>query len=222
MTEHWPRWWTVHPDQVRDTLPPEEWGGYAQGSGAYPPGTCINSGTEAWGLTENKHPTDWPLFFHCASCLQHRKPPKRWTVRDAGLCVRCKHSTATLRKDVAYSDVTAARTAEAQGITVARLRTRKWCSECDPHARPFCNCRDCQSLAQEGKPRRRALPLGCCDHTNKRPHCERTCKRYKGVCIKCKKQPAAENRKHCRKCLDVESERMRQKRANNKLGRSRK
>lgn len=213
MTGPWPLWWTVHPDEVRGVLPEEEWGGYAQGSGAYPPGICIHSGTEAWGLTENKHPTDLPFFFHCASCLQYRKPPKRWPVRDAGLCVQCKKNPAELRKDVTYSDVTAARTAEAQGITVARLRTRKWCSTCNPHARPFCNCRDCRSLARDGKARRRALPLGCCHHTSKRPHCKPTCERYQGLCKKCKKQPLSEDRKHCQECLNQARDKMRETRA---------
>ncbi len=169
MNGQWPRWATVRAEEVRTVLPSEEWGAWAQG------GDCSRGTPAVWGLPDTGHPSEPPFFFHCLSCLAavHRgaPPPKPDERRDKGLCIRCGEPAEYLR-DRRFTPSAACQQAEAKGITVARLSTRKWCAACDPHSLPFCQARRCPD---RGK-RHRAI---VCRHTTWKntylPHCAAFC-----------------------------------------------
>ena len=174
MSGQWPRWATVRAEEVRTVLPSEEWGAWAQG------GDCSRGTPAVWGLPDTGHPSEPPFFFHCLSCIAavHRgaPPPKPGERRDKGLCIRCGEPAEHLR-DRRFTPSAACQQAEAKGITVARLSTRKWCAACDPHSLPFCQSSRCPD---RGK-RHRAI---VCSHTTwvdrgggmkYRPHCAAFC-----------------------------------------------
>ena len=161
MATTWPAWAAVRADEV-PTLPPEEWGPWAQG------GTCVRA------PIGDHHPIEAPHFFYCQrhmAVLREQHPaPAANADRDAGLCVRCKGPAERHRKVVRVDPVACAE-AERLGITVARLSTRKFCASCDPWAAPFCQTAACKAAGRKV----RALPKGCCKWTatpNHRPHCQ--------------------------------------------------
>ena len=164
----WPRWATVRAKEVR-TLPSEEWGAWAQG------GDCSRGTPAVWGLPDTGHPAEAPFFFHCLSCIAavHRgsPPPALNDRRDKGLCIRCGEPAEHLR-DRMFTPSAACQQAEAKGITVARLSTRKFCAECDPFSKPMCRGRGCPDKA---KPHRSILTCKNTIGTHSTPLRRRVC-----------------------------------------------
>ena len=117
-----------------------------------------------------------PFFFHCLSCIAavHRgaPPPKPDDRRDKGICIRCGEPAEHLR-DRRFTPSAACQQAEAKGITVARLSTRKWCADCDPNSLPFCQSRACPDK------RKRHRAAACIAKRHHVPHCAVTCARAK-------------------------------------------
>ena len=179
----WPRWATVRADEVRTVLPPEEWGAWAQG------GDCSRGTPAAWGLQDTGHPAERPFFFHCLSCIaavyRGGPPPKPDSQRDKGLCIRCGEPAERLR-DRVFTPSAACQQAEAKGITVARLSTRKFCASCDPSRLPWCMARR-RNAACAGSKRHRAvvdcrhtrLAVDRHGHRQYNPHCAAECERVK-------------------------------------------
>ena len=174
MTDTFPRWATLRAEQVRNVLPPEEWGAWARASGE-----CVRSIPGVFGLTDTSHPAELPYFYHCVRCatsiLEKSPPPKPWPRRDQGLCIRCGEPAAPV--NVIRIPAAACALAEELGITVARLNTKRFCSRCNPFDKSWCRGRTCQS----SKTRRRVEPPGCCGFTEsgKRRHCARCCQSRK-------------------------------------------
>ena len=134
----WPRWATVRAEEVRTELPPDEWGPWEQG------GECSRGTPGVFGLQDTSHPSEPPNFFHCQRCLSavHNGAtiPNPSLRRDTGRCVSCGEPAELLR-DRRFTPSAACQQAEAKGITVARLSTRKFCAACDPYRLPFCKAR---------------------------------------------------------------------------------
>ena len=165
-------------EEVRNVLPPEEWGAWARASGE-----CVRSIPGVFGLTDTSHPAEPPYFYHCVRCvtsiLEKAPPPKPWPRRDQGLCVRCGEPAAPV--NVVRIPAAACALAEELGITVARLNTKKFCSRCNPFDKAKCN----GTLCRGRKQRRRVEPPGCCalttDREGKRKfrHCAKCCQNRK-------------------------------------------
>lgn len=115
-----------------------------------------------------------PHFFFCRehySKVRAKFPaPAPNPKRDAGLCIKPEcGSLAEPARDVVLMDTVSCIEAERQGVTVARLSTRKFCALHDPYANPMC-----QNGKHVGK-RQRALPADCCGAVKSgrnRPHCQ--------------------------------------------------
>ena len=178
MTDTFPRWATLRAEEVRNVLPPEEWGAWARASGE-----CVRSTPGVFGLTDTSHPAEPPYFYHCVRCvtsiLEKAPPPKPWLRRDQGLCVRCGEPAAPV--DVIRIPAAACALAEELGITVARLNTKKFCFRCNPFDKPWCK----GILCRRRKRRRRVEAPGCCaltaDREGKRKfrHCYKCCQNRK-------------------------------------------
>ena len=82
----------------------------------------------AANIPSETHPIEAPNFFYCQKHLdfehQQYRPPRPYPRRDARLCVRCGDPAEPLRDVVMMPAVTASK-AEAHGVTVARLSTRR-------------------------------------------------------------------------------------------------
>ena len=171
----WPKWATVPAEQARTALVDEDdWGPWVEG------GECCRGIPGVFGAKESGHAADSPFFFHCLSCIAvvHRgiKIPSPNHARDHGLCLKCGQP-AELDRNAIRVPAAAAQQAEARGITVARLSTRKFCASCDPYSRPYCRGRLCPNKGQ----RHRAY-AGCTRLTRHNfPHCAAACARQKAV-----------------------------------------
>ena len=171
----WPKWTTVRAEQARTALVDEDdWGSWVEG------GECCRGIPGVFGAKESGHAADPPFFFHCLSCIAvvHRgiKIPSPNHARDHGLCLKCGQP-AELDRNALRVPAAAAQQAEARGITVARLSTRKFCASCDPYSRPYCRARLCPNKGQ----RHRAY-AGCTRLTRHNfPHCTAACARQKAV-----------------------------------------
>ena len=122
----WPSWAVVRAEEVRSSLPEEEWGPWARG------GACSRGIPAVFGMEGTTHLAEDPFFFHCRSChaANKIKPPRKHPRRDCGLCVQCG-GPAELRRDIVVTHAPAAQQAEAAGVTIARLSTRRLCFTCD-------------------------------------------------------------------------------------------
>ena len=117
----WPEWATIRSEEIRSDLPPEQWGPWSQG------GICRRSPISL------EHPSEEPYFFHCRPCLERQRerhrPPRKHDRRDRGLCIKCGNQA--LEKDhVKSSGPPGCADAEAQGMTVARYSTHRYCQSC--------------------------------------------------------------------------------------------
>lgn len=173
MNQAWPRWATLRAEEVREKLPPEEWGPWAANR------SCTQSdaldGTAAPGL----HPAEEPYFFHCRAHLtairRSRRTRQPHPYRDHGLCAKCGQPAEPTRTTMVPT--VACVEAERRNTTVARLSTKQYCASCTPQAAPLCPGRTCSS----GKAPKRVLPAGCCAMTasGKSRHCARCCEAAK-------------------------------------------
>ena len=156
-------------DKVR-TLALAEMGPWAQG------GMCSRGIPAVFGMEGTTHLAEAPFFFHCLSChaANKRKPPRWHPRRDYGLCMQCG-GPAELLRNIVRSPAASAQQAEAAGVTIARLSTRKFCAECDPFSKPMCRASACPDKA---KPHRSILT---CKNpsTHRLPHCAAECARQK-------------------------------------------
>ena len=155
-------------------LSPEERGPWTEGR------QCCRGTPPVLGYGEDtRHPAEPPYFFHCRSCLtaiqRLEPPPKPNEAMDQGLSATCRKPAAPIT-DVIRADAPAAQQAEARGITVARLGSRRFCADCDPYtSRPYCRARTCKMA---GKGRHKGLHRGCCFMTpvgGSFAHCAEAC-----------------------------------------------
>lgn len=206
MTTAWPKWATVRAEEVRTVLSPKERGPWTE------EGACSRGIPPVFGLPDTQHDAEPPYFYHCRSCLkgvQKGGVLAPHPARDKGLCIQCGEP-AELDRRVVRGDRSAAQQAESQGLTVARLSTRQWCRNCDPHRRPWCNSRLCKNSKKH-----RALPAGYCRHS--RLHCSLACdklreneaarkkslhaaRREAGNCVHCGKHPSDGEYVSCKPC----------------------
>ena len=171
MTSEWPRWATTRAEDVRRLLPREEWGPWGRASGR-----CVSDSPIEGKVSAGAHPSEEPFFFHCTEHMnayrERRGHQKPWAARDQGLCVACG-APAEVKEEAAVPIVMCV-DAEWAGTTVARLRTRRHCSECAPGKRPRCQGTTCR----QSKEKLVVRPAGCCALTKsgKRLHCSRCCR----------------------------------------------
>ena len=170
MTKPWPEWAMLRAEEVREKLPPEQWGPWTNG------GQCVVSNTITGSSNQMApHPTEEPYFFHCKAHLQairERNPTVRpWPPRDRGRCTSCGAPAA--RRPVTMADPVACVQAERTNSTVARLSAKRHCDRCNPNRRRLCRGRMCQRAT--GK--HWVQSAGCCNitKTSQRRHCAKCC-----------------------------------------------
>ncbi len=170
MNAPWPRWAVLRSEQIRQLLPPEEWGPWTRADQI-----CILSNTGTPSNDHSAHPTDLPNFFHCEPHLQavrkRSKTVRPDPLRDLGLCKTCGEPAERLSTFKAPPVMCVQ--AERSNSTVARLSTKAYCTDCNPSKRPFCTSRQCRAT---GERRRVQLP-DCCSYTRNgsRLHCAQCC-----------------------------------------------
>ena len=172
IVDGWPKWATVRAEEVRTVVSENQRGPWSQSS------SCARGTPPVYGLDDTRHPSEPPYFFHCVSCIEinrsAERPRRPNQNRDHGLCVKCGERSA-LSEMVHSIPKVIARTAEANGVTFARLCTRMFCASCDPYSLPMCTARVCGNVK-----RHRGLPRGCCgrtgtSHRPKQAHCKTAC-----------------------------------------------
>ncbi len=173
MTQPWPQWATIRAEEVRDTLPPDQWGPWARSDQ-----TCYVADNRGPNLVPvRSHPTEHPHFFHCREHLKAVRAKRRvqqpHPARDRGICISCGEPAQRL--PVTKVAPVLCLEAERLNSTVARLSTAPYCSACDPKLRPFCENQKCSRQRR----RRRVQPAGCCSYTSNgnRLHCAHCCQR---------------------------------------------
>ena len=175
MTTEWPAWATLRPTQVRDKLPPKQRGPWLERQ---------NCAFSIPGHKETMHKAEPPYFWHC---MKHIEVAKRTrpqatpsTFRDQGLCKWCGEPAELWPEK--KQDRVAAVLAERTNSTIARIRTKEYCRNCNPRNRPTCQGETCRKADQQLN----VLPTRCCPSIRKMAdrHCELCC---------------AENRKALRK-----------------------
>ena len=168
--DQWPTWATLRPEEIRATLPREEWGPWASNQ------LCIQDHRGPDGK-QQAQTAEAPYFFHCRRHLeeirQHTRTIKPWPSRDQGLCTTCGRPAKRL--PLTMVDPVACAEAERTNSTVARIRTARHCQECKPGQRPYCRGQTCR---QKGNKPKQVLLPGCCSTTSsgRRKHCRRCCK----------------------------------------------
>ena len=169
MTQPWPPWTTLRAEEVRTTLPPEQWGPWNNR------GPCLLSNNTTGSNQMPPHPTEVPHFFYCQAHLQaireRNTTVRPWPARDKGRCISCGAPAARL--PVTMADPVACVQAERTNSTVARLSTKRHCDRCNPYHRQLCRGRICRETGQK----RRVQPDGCCNitKTSQRRHCAECC-----------------------------------------------
>ena len=151
MTKPWPEWAMLRAEEVREKLPPEQWGPWTNR------GQCVVSNTITGSSNQMApHPTEEPYFFHCKAHLQairERNPTVRpWPARDKGRCTSCGAPAA--RRPVTMADPVACVQAERTNSTVARLSAKRHCDRCNPNRRPLCRGRICRETGQKRRVQR--------------------------------------------------------------------
>ena len=160
---------TLRAEEVRTTLPPEQWGPWNNR------GPCLLSNNTTGSNQMPPHPTEVPHFFYCQAHLQaireRNTTVRPWPARDKGRCTSCGAPAA--RRPVTMADPVACVQAERTNSTVARLSTKRHCDRCNPYYRPLCRGRICRETGQK----RRVQPAGCCNITSTswRRHCAKCC-----------------------------------------------
>ena len=170
MTKPWPEWAMLRAEEVREKLPPEQWGPWTNR------GQCVVSNTITGSSNQMPpHPTEEPYFFHCKAhlrAIRERNPTVRpWPARDKGRCTSCGAPAA--RRPITMADPVACVQAERTNSTVARLSAKRHCDRCNPNRRRLCRGRICRETGQK----RRVQPAGCCNitKTSQRRHCAECC-----------------------------------------------
>ena len=134
MTQPWPPWATLRAEEVRTTLPPEQWGPWNNR------GPCLLSNNTTGSNQMPPHPTEVPHFFYCQAHLQaireRNTTVRPWPARDKGRCTSCGAPAA--RRPVTMADPVACVQAERTNSTVARLSTKRHCDRCNPNRRRLC------------------------------------------------------------------------------------
>ena len=168
----WPPWATTLADDVRQLLPPEQWGPWRDNTG------CLQSSPLSGVVLAGPHPAEPPHFYHCRAHLEAIRrthgTTRPWPARDQGLCVTCGEPAE--RKPVTMVAPVACVQAERAGTTVARLMTFSHCRSCNPRNPdnlPLCRGRVCRETGRE----RRVQRGGCCGitRTGRRRHCAGCC-----------------------------------------------
>ena len=166
----WPPWATLRADEIRATLPAEEWGPWDHR------GPCLLSNNNIGSNQMPPHQTEAPHFFYCKPHLQAIKERnstvKPWPTRDQGLCSSCGGAAALL--PVTMADPVACVQAEKTNSTVARLKTARRCRNCQVSNHPACRGRTCRTAGKTPLP---IQPAGCCKLTanSTKRHCKRCC-----------------------------------------------
>ena len=140
----WPPWATLRADEIRATLPAEEWGPWDHR------GPCLLSNNNIGSNQMPPHQTEAPHFFYCKPHLQAIKERnstvKPWPTRDQGLCSSCGGAAALL--PVTMADPVACVQAEKTNSTVARLKTARRCRDCQVSNHPACRGRTCRTAGK--------------------------------------------------------------------------
>ena len=170
MTKPWPEWAMLRAEEVREKLPPEQWGPWTNR------GQCVVSNTITGSSNQMApHPTEEPYFFHCKAHLrairQRNQTVRPWPPRDRGRCTSCGGPAERL--PITMADPVACVQAERTNSTVARLSAKRHCDRCNPNRRRLCRGRICRETGQK----RRVQPAGCCNitKTSQRRHCAECC-----------------------------------------------
>ena len=166
MTTEWPAWATLRSTQVRDRLPPKQRGPWLERQ---------NCASSIPGHDETMHTAEQPHFWYCtkhiAVARKTRPQATPSTFRDQGFCKWCGEP-AELRPEK-KQDRVAAVFAERTNSTIARVRTKEYCINCNPRHQPICQGETCRKADQQLK----VLPTTCCPSTRKIAdrHCELCC-----------------------------------------------
>ena len=166
MKPEWPAWATLRPPQVRDKLPHDQRGPWLERQ---------NCAFSIPGHDETRHKAEPPHFWHCTKHIEATKRTRPQetpsTFRDQGLCKPCGEP-AELRPEK-KQDRVAAVLAERTNSTIARIRTKEYCRNCNPRNRQTCQGETCRKADQQLK----VLPTRCCPSIRKlaNRHCEMCC-----------------------------------------------
>ena len=161
-----PAWATLRSTQVRDKLPHDQRGPWLERQ---------NCAFSIPGHDETMHKAEPPYFWYCTEHIKvvRRTHPQETTstFRDQGLCVSCGEP-AELRPEKKQDRVAAA-LAESTNSTIARVRTKGHCVNCNPRIQPICQGETCRKAGQQFK----VLTTKCCLITRKIAdrHCEMCC-----------------------------------------------
>ena len=144
MTTEWPAWATLRSTQVRDRLPPKQRGPWLERQ---------HCGSSIPGHDETIHKAEPPYFYYCpehiavARTTRPQETPS--TFRDQGFCKSCGEP-AELRPEKKQNRVAAA-FAERTNSTIARVRTKEYCTNCNPRHQPICQGETCRKADQQLK-----------------------------------------------------------------------
>ena len=186
MTTEWPAWATLRSTQVRDRLPPKQRGPWPERQ---------NCAFSIPGHDETIHTAEPPYFWYCTEHIEvaKRTRPQETpsTFRDQGLCKWCGEP-AELRLEK-KQDRVAAVFAERTNSTIARVRTKEYCRNCNPRIQPICQGETCRKADQQLK----VLPTRCCPSTRKIAdrHCKLCCAENRKALQKQKQKRSAQGRK---------------------------
>ena len=178
----WPRWATLHPDDVQSELCAEQRGPWVAQQACH---SCT-----LVALHDRSRviaPVEPPGFILCRGCREalrraNRAPvaPAMVNSRNQGICTKCGGVPRPSRWALSAPAVVL-RNAEERGLTVAFLCTTPYCEECRPAGprRAYCRSRICRQL---GLGQHFALSKGCCSQTPRDGnfvHCQAACDRLK-------------------------------------------
>ena len=166
MTTEWPAWATLRSIEVREQLPNNERGPWRERA------DCSVTDPEHDQIIHKAEP---PYFYYCPEHIEVARgthPQETPSpLRDQGLCKWCGEP-AELRPEKKQDRVAAA-LAERTNSTIARIRTKEYCINCNPRHQPICQGETCRKADQQLK----VLPTRCCPSTRKIAdrHCELCC-----------------------------------------------
>ncbi len=169
MTKPWPEWAMLRAEEVREKLPPEQWGPGTTRAHAWFPTTRLAQARSS--LTPPKPRTSSTAGRTCRRSEQETPPSGRG---QPGTRAGAAHAaTAAEPLPVTMADPVACVEAERTNSTVARLSTKRYCAGCNPYYRPLCRGRICRETGEK----RRVQPAGCCNitSTSRRRHCAKCC-----------------------------------------------
>ena len=169
-TKPWPEWAMLRAEEVREKLPPEQWGPWNH------QGPCLVSNNTTGSSQMQPHPTEAPHFFYCRAHLQairaRNTTVRPWPARDKGRCTSCgAPAAAAARHHGRPSRVRPSGEDQQHGGSPEHQTTTA--TDATPNRRRLCRGRICRETGQK----RRVQPAGCCNitSTSRRRHCAKCC-----------------------------------------------